>query len=164
MSTPFVGGVIDFLETQTINGVKPYIMDGETQRWDPFGNPIIPESNTGNWPALIFSQDPGGTDRHYLFGGGYWEPAATTMNVWGTERNQEENTLGTLIQLFRLASTWQSVTQVMQGLDQTVVKVIHTKVQGWDSTQQRDERTAQMKLLYLGVIKLEVRVQGKEQM
>lgn len=137
------------------------VWDGEVMRYDSKGKPINPESTTGNWPAIGVMMESGAAKRKRMFRGEYIDLVSVNAQVWGTERDQEEPLSRTVDILLQRASTWDQMTQVMKNLDPRVIRVVHARVDTGSSTQEKDVRTGQSKLLYLGDIRIEVRVHGK---
>lgn len=156
MSAPVVAAIVQLIGP--IIGAE--VFDGETPRYDVKGNPINPQSITGNWPAVIAKLEHNAVTRKRMFGGQYIDLANVSLEVWGSERGQEERVGALLDSLLQLASSWTQMTNIMKSLDPTVVTVVHARVDTWSSTQEEDTRTRKSRLVYLGTKRVEVRVHG----
>jgi len=158
MSAPAVAGLVNFLGP----ALNMEVWDGETPRYDDKGKPINPESQTGTWPFLNVTMNKNGAKRKRLFGGQYLDDISMNVEIWGTERGQEERIVLAVDGQLQQVASWGKMTTILQGLDSSVIKVVHAKVGPWSSTQEKEERTGQSKLLYLGDITVEMRVHGKK--
>ena len=158
MPCPIVGGLIEYMvpllaEAKDLTSYS--VWDGTTPRFDTNGNAVAPSSTTGSWPVVNLDMDESGFAIGNTFNDNRDEEGWITVDIWGTTREQVENMIAVVDNIFAPQPTLQDPQNVVLGQGQAndpnyVIKML---LKSWTCFNDPNLRTATSQWLYHGIMR-----------
>ncbi len=160
MPAPVVGGLLNFMKTQ----LQVAVFDGEIPRWDTQGNPINPIPNPAtfppNFPVVRCLMTDEGLTRYWTMADPYKDVGPILVQVIGTGRQQVEEYIGNIEQLFAPAPNWAQIP--LPGAEDmgNPYYVISMLLIRWTCVMEEEVRLQDGQYCYRGDMHYEVSIHG----
>lgn len=153
MAAGIIDAICTYVSQNYNNGVGITVWDGETQRYDPQGNTVSPESSGGlsDWPVVKISMPQSGFTRNWTFEDPYHDEGEIYIQVFHTTRALAEATMDNIELLLASLANWTAIGKLIPANPYPTLNpsyLIQLLLKRWVSYQMEGVRDANQKLIY----------------